>query len=243
MSHYKYSYKDLKENMARAVARDITISRKSGIEISKYLRGRTTKRAKTILEQVIELKEPVPYTRFTNGLGHRKGHMASGRYPVKAAKEFLSLIKTAETNAQNKGLSSELIIIHLSTQKASQQFHYGRQRRRLMKRAHVEIVVEEKEGAKRPAKKKEVKKETPTEEKKAEEKTEKVAEVVEEKSESLEEKTGLKEDEKSQKEIKPQKKVNTKAKKEAKPKEVKIEKTENKLETITKKQEEKKQND
>ena len=240
--------------MARAVARDISISRKSGIEISKYLRGRTTKRAKTILEQVIALKEPVPYTRFTNGLGHRKGHMASGRYPIKAAKEFLSLIKTAENNAQNKGLSSELRIIHLSTQKASQQFHYGRQRRRLMKRAHVEIVVEEKEGAKRSAKKKEVKKETTTEKKAEEQKTEKVAEIVKEKSESLEEKTGLKEDnkEKALKEIKPQKTVNTKAKKEEKPKEVKIEKTENKPaqpkkeigpKPITKKQEEKKQND
>jgi len=42
--------------MARAVAIDAPISTKTGIEIANFLRGKSTDRAKTILENVIALK-------------------------------------------------------------------------------------------------------------------------------------------------------------------------------------------
>ena len=129
--------------MAKAYGKGLGISTKVSIEIANYLRGRTTTKAKWILERVLEKKQAIPFKRFTDGVGHRVGNMASGRYPQKASAEFLKLIKQAEANAQAKGLSEDLVINHLAAHKASSQFRQGRQRRRKFKRTHVEIVVME----------------------------------------------------------------------------------------------------
>lgn len=167
MADYKYTYNGPEEGTARAVLKGAAISTKTAIEISKHLKGKTTEAAKAILERIITHEEALPYTRFTNGLGHKKG-MAAGRYPEKASKAFLQLISNAEANASQAGLSSELKIIHLLAHQASRPYHYGRMRRRQVKASHVEVVVKEME-----AKKQSVKKATPkTEEKKVEAKTE-----------------------------------------------------------------------
>ncbi|MBR9703763.1 50S ribosomal protein L22 [Candidatus Woesearchaeota archaeon] len=145
MSDYKYAYNGPEEGTARAVHIDAPISTKVAIEISNYLRGRSTVKAKAILERVLAYKEAIPYKRFTDGVGHKPGLIAAGRYPQKAAEVFLKLITLAETNAHNKGLAEELMISHLLGHKASAQWHFGRQRRRKMKRTHVEIVLKEME--------------------------------------------------------------------------------------------------
>lgn len=97
---------------------------------------------------------------------HREGNIATGKFPIKASKEILKLIETAESNAQNLGLSSDLIISHISAHKASMQFHFGRKRRRRMKRTHLNIIIEE---IKEKSKVKEYKKETKKTELKKEE--------------------------------------------------------------------------
>ncbi|MCX6707825.1 MAG: hypothetical protein NT001_06870 [Candidatus Woesearchaeota archaeon] len=80
MAKYSYSHQDYnKETMSRAVGRDLNISTKQSIEICNFLRGMNIPMAKTILNDVMELKAAVPFRRFTNGVGHRKGDMASGR--------------------------------------------------------------------------------------------------------------------------------------------------------------------
>jgi len=171
----KYAFEDMKENMARAMMKDLDISTKVAIEVANFIRGRSVENAKMVLNRVLEYKQAVPYKRFPNGVGHRSGKgMAAGRYPQKASQYFIDLIEQAEANAQTKGLSSDLKIVHLAAQGAAKQWHYGRQRRREMKRTHIEIVVEEQE------KKKEAKKESkskgskettkPKEQKKTEEK-------------------------------------------------------------------------
>jgi hypothetical protein len=53
------------------------------------------------------------------------------------------MLKQLETNASNKGLGSNLIIIHACAQRASEPFHYGRKRRVQHKRCHVEIAAKE----------------------------------------------------------------------------------------------------
>ncbi|MFH1915885.1 MAG: 50S ribosomal protein L22 [Nanoarchaeota archaeon] len=128
--------------MARAVARDIDISFKQAIEITRSIRFKDVESAKTYLQRVIEKKEPQRFTRFTNGLGHKPG-MAAGRYPIRACTAILALVKEAEANAQTRGLGT-CKIIHAAAQKANKPFHYGRRTRRRMKRAHVEIVLQEK---------------------------------------------------------------------------------------------------
>jgi large subunit ribosomal protein L22 len=152
----KYAYKNYTENMARASGRDLGISLKQSINITKCLRGKSVERAKAILEQAIALKKPIPFTRFMNGLGHKPG-MASGRYPVNACKEILAILVAAEANAQNKGLGT-CKVVHAAAQPAAKPYHYGRRRRIKTRRAHIEIVIQETEPAKKKDKKKEEKK-------------------------------------------------------------------------------------
>ena len=149
----KYAFQGLKENMARAISKDLGISSKVSIEIANFLRGRTSAEAKVILERVLKKKQPIPFKRFTDGVGHRKGAgLAAGRFPQKASEAFLTIIKQCEANAQAKGLSSDLRIVHLVVQRGTNMFRHGRQRRRMYKRTHLEIVLEEFESGDKDSK-------------------------------------------------------------------------------------------
>jgi len=139
---YNYAFKTEKENLVKAVGRDLSISTKQAIEICSFIRKMPLQKAKSVLEKVEKKQVPVPFRRFTQGAGHKKG-MAAGKYPVSASKQILRVLRTLEANAQNKGLSSDLRIIHACAQKAATPFHYGRKRRIKMKRTHVELVAEE----------------------------------------------------------------------------------------------------
>ena len=141
----KYAIQDFnKELMAKALGRSLPISTKQSIEICNFLRSKTTLKAKKQLELVIKKKLAIPFKRFNKDIAHRKGNIASGKFPEKASKHFLKLIENAEKNAQNKNLdTTTLLIKHICAHKASTPWHFGRHRRRKMKRTHVEIVVEE----------------------------------------------------------------------------------------------------
>ncbi len=145
------SYKP--ETMARAAFPDAPISFKTSIEVAKRIRGMMTDKAERYLEAVVAKKEAVPFTRFTNAVGHRKGAMAAGRYPVKAASVFLKLIRLGVANAENKGLGTPLRIVHISAQQASQPMHAGRRRGIAMKRTGLDLVLAETEGSKRQPRK------------------------------------------------------------------------------------------
>ena len=158
MAKYPYAFQGFNnETMARAMGRDLPISPKVAIEICNALRGKSTAAAKQFMQDVLEMKRPVPYKRFMNGIGHRRGACASGRYPQKASANILNLIESAEKNAQQKGINtSQLRIVHLCANRAPSPMHSGRIRGISMKRAHVEIVVAESkvgDGKKRRAKK------------------------------------------------------------------------------------------
>lgn len=138
------------ENIAKAIGRDLSISTKFAIEISNYIRGKNTQKAKKILEEVLKMKKSIPYTRFNKDRGHKAGNVAAGGYPINASKEMLKLIKAVEANAQNKGLdTNSLFIKTIIANRASAPWRPGRHRRRKMKRTHVEIIVEEKESKKK----------------------------------------------------------------------------------------------
>ncbi len=157
------------ENSAKAVGVSLPVSTKHSIEICNYLRGKSVERAKKILEGVIKVKEAIPVKRFTESVGHRRGKMSSGRYPVKASSEILKIIKSAEANAQFKGLSvADLVVRHIASQRAAGVMRSGRHRGRQGKRTTVEVIVEEKRSGKES--KKETAKAEKPEAKKAEEK-------------------------------------------------------------------------
>ncbi|HII72272.1 TPA: 50S ribosomal protein L22 [Candidatus Woesearchaeota archaeon] len=145
MTDIKYAFKDFeKDLMARASGRDLDISTKQAIEICSFLRNKKLQRAKQILKNVMEKKEAIPFKRFTDGLGHKRGNIAAGRFPFKASSRMLKLLESVEANAQSKGLNtSDLEIIHICANIAHRPMHHGRQSRRLFKRTHVEVVVKE----------------------------------------------------------------------------------------------------
>lgn len=153
-----YSFKKADENMAVASGRNLNVSMKQAIEICKYVRGRSLTQAKTLLGQAIELKKPVPFTRFTNGLGHKPG-MAAGRYHPKACSEILKVIESAEANAKNKGMNIvDMKLLHIAAQTAAKQRHYGRKRSAVFKAAHIEVVLQEVKGLGKKSEKKSEKK-------------------------------------------------------------------------------------
>ncbi|KYK24565.1 hypothetical protein AYK26_03215 [Euryarchaeota archaeon SM23-78] len=172
---YRYAFKSDKENIVKAVGRDIGISTKQAVELCSFIKNKRLANARALLEKIRNKQIAVPFKRFTEGAGHKKG-MSAGKYPLNASKQFLKLLKTLEANAQNKGLSSELKLIHACAQKASTPLRYGRKRRIEMKRTHIELVAEEVEPVKREAKKKPERKEEKVEEKKEEKKPEPAAE-------------------------------------------------------------------
>lgn len=145
MPQYHYTSElENPEEGAKAVGTNLSISHKHSVEICRYVKDRKVEEAKSLLDDVISKDKAVPYKRYNRDQAHKKG-MAAGRYPVKAAKEIKGVIESVESNADDKGLNADdLVITHIAAQKADQPSHGGRKRGQEMKRAHVEVFVEEK---------------------------------------------------------------------------------------------------
>ncbi len=110
-----YSIEPEPEKTSKAMGKELHISKKHAHEIASTITGMKLDAARGLLENVVALKQAVPYKRYTRNVPHRKG-MCTGRYPQKAAKEFLKVLKNAESNATYKGLDSEnLKITHVAT--------------------------------------------------------------------------------------------------------------------------------
>ncbi len=111
---------------ARALGKEMPISPKQSYEIANQIRGKKVGAAKQYLEKVTKKEVPVPYRRYNWNIPHRRG-MAAGRYPITAARNMLKILKHAESNAVQKGLSKEkLRIKHLSINKGRVQ--HGRRK-------------------------------------------------------------------------------------------------------------------
>jgi len=124
--------------------KNLGISRKESVEVCRFVRNKSTESAKKMLSRVIEKKQAVPYRRYLMSVPHRKGKVGPGRYPVKASRQILSLIKSAEANAESKGMSKNLFISHISAHKGETQSRYGRKMGKKAKRTHIKIIIQEK---------------------------------------------------------------------------------------------------
>ncbi len=143
MAHHYTTREFSKLIMARAVGVALPISLKHSVEVCNYIRHKKVTEAKKLLDLTISEKKAIPYKRFHQGLSHKTG-IGPGRFPVRTSKEIKKLLESAEANAQFQGLNTaNLIIAHAVVQKAPVAWHYGRQRRRKMKRATIEIFVRE----------------------------------------------------------------------------------------------------
>lgn len=152
-------------NKATAKGINLQVSTKQCIEICSFVRRKTVNKAKQMLKGVIAKKVAVPMRRFNRDTGHKRG-IGPGRYPINAASEVLKLLESVENNALSQGLNPEALkIAVIKANKGEDQWHYGRQRRRKMKRTNIDIVVEETEATKKKAPKAEKPKEAPKVEK------------------------------------------------------------------------------
>jgi large subunit ribosomal protein L22 len=147
-----YSQKTDPETTARALGVEISVSPKHCREVCKMLVGKKVEDAKKYLKGVIDLKTPVPYTRFKMFL-NPKPKVGPGRYPKKAAKAILRVIESAQSNAEYKGLEADNMKVKVAAA------HRGRIEKAYMPRAqgrstpwneqttNIEIILEEIEAS------------------------------------------------------------------------------------------------
>lgn len=147
-----YSYKPVdEEKAAKAYGRELRISHKYAVEICRELRGKTLEKAKEFLEDIIEMRKPLPLRRFKKGVAHRRGLVRAyaGRYPVKAAKNVLKVLRSAEANAEYNGLDADrLYIKHISATKGRIIKRYiprafGRATPHFRHTTNLQVVLEE----------------------------------------------------------------------------------------------------
>jgi large subunit ribosomal protein L22 len=112
----KYSATPDPATTAKAYGKDLDCSPKSGRNVARALKGMPVSRAKQFLLEVAAVKTPVPFLVRKRKIAHRKGKgIMAGKYPVKVANHFLSVLESAEANAEYKGLDTEnLVITHAS---------------------------------------------------------------------------------------------------------------------------------
>ncbi|MGB1587035.1 MAG: 50S ribosomal protein L22 [Thermoplasmatota archaeon] len=144
----KYSTYSDPATTARAYGRDLDVSPKSGRNVAKAIKGMPVARAKAFLQDVADLKTPVPFTVRKRKIAHRRGQgFGPGKYPVKVCEQFLKVLQSAEANAEYKGLDTEtLVITHASAYQGTVQKAYipraqGRATPHYNRLCNFEVVV------------------------------------------------------------------------------------------------------
>jgi large subunit ribosomal protein L22 len=151
--HYSVKLED-ESKIAKAVRFDIPVSIKYMRELTNVLRGMKLEEAIKFLEDVIKLKQPVPFRRYHGKVSHKRGladrfKWPAGRYPVKAAKYTLEVLKNVKANAENKGLDpSKLVILHIAAHKGITLKRYmprafGRATPKFRRMTNLEVIVKE----------------------------------------------------------------------------------------------------
>ncbi len=138
-----FSIETSPEKTSRAMGKELHISKKHAHEIATAIKGMKLAAAREFLENVVALKQAVPYKRYTRNIPHKKG-MCTGRYPQKAAKEVLSVLKNAESNATYKGLDSgNMKIVHVATKTGHTYIgQFPRAQGRATPKRHETVTVE-----------------------------------------------------------------------------------------------------
>lgn len=144
----KYSTYSDPATTARAYGKDLDVSPKSGRNVCKAIKGMPVGRAKQFLQDVADLKTPVPFLVRKRKIAHRRGEgFGPGKYPVKVCQQFLKVLESAEANAEYKGLDTEtLVITHASAYQGTVQKAYtpraqGRATPHYNRLCNFEVVV------------------------------------------------------------------------------------------------------
>lgn len=151
MTIFKYAFQNYdKTKHVRSAIREKAISHKHAREIAVTIKGMSIEKARDYLMDVVKIKRAVPFRRYKNEVGHKSDTgVMSGRYPQKAAGEFIKLLDNLESNAEYRGMDLDRLRIVNAT------VHKGRKIKRFTPRAmgratpkvdiltHVELVAQE----------------------------------------------------------------------------------------------------
>jgi large subunit ribosomal protein L22 len=124
----------IKREEAKVNGCDLDVSTKHCISICDFIRGKSIETAIKDLEDVLKYKKAVPMNRE---VPHRKG-MTGGRYPIKATKTMIKLLKSLNSNASISEIENP-IITFAKADKASRP--YRRWGSRKFKRSNVLIIA------------------------------------------------------------------------------------------------------
>ena len=134
----------VKKEEAVARGNNYPISKKHSMYISDFIKNKSIDSAISDLNNVIKFKKAVP---FKGEIPHRKGPMASGRYPIKASKYFINILKGLKGNVIMNGMELEKTRIFSSS--ASWAVRPMRRGGRSAKRTNIIIKAKEFTGGKR----------------------------------------------------------------------------------------------
>ncbi len=152
MPEFGYSYKAFDPAIhVRASGREVNISPKAAREICNTVKGMNLTKAITLLEDVSGMRAPIAFRRHKLKVGHRSElhEFPTGSYPVKAAKQILSVLRNLRNNCEFKGMDPERVqILQASTSRGRTIKDYvprafGRSSPNFHVLVHLEFVARE----------------------------------------------------------------------------------------------------
>jgi large subunit ribosomal protein L22 len=123
----KFAYNPSKEKSARAFGRGVRVSTKSSQAVCKAISGMRLERGKALLQDVLDQKRSL-----------------DGKYYTNTTKNILDLIKSAEANAESRGLDTDSLHIHATAHKGFSFFRPRgfKRRRERAKVTNLQVVLE-----------------------------------------------------------------------------------------------------
>jgi large subunit ribosomal protein L22 len=117
---HKYAFNPDPKVSVRVYGRSLNVSDKSSQIVCKKITGMNLEKAKGLLANLVSRK-----------------HSLEGKYYTNTTTEILSLLKSAESNAEGKGLDTSRLIVHASSH---QGYRFMRPRRLKMRGTRKKIT-------------------------------------------------------------------------------------------------------
>jgi ribosomal protein L22 len=116
--------------------RSVPVSTKYSVEICRHIKGRKIDDAINVIELAINKKKAIP---MRGEYAHQKGKgMTGGKFPERAGKSFIMLLKSLKSNAIFNEIENP-VIVEAYANKA--QMPYGRFGATQKKRTHIVLKV------------------------------------------------------------------------------------------------------
>jgi large subunit ribosomal protein L22 len=116
------------DKSVKVYGRGLRVSRKNSTQVCREISGKPLLKALSLVQRLIDCKQSL-----------------DGKYYTNSSKEILNLLKSAQANAEFKGLEAERMVVMAS---AHQGFRFFRPRRFKMRRqrrkvTNIQVVLQE----------------------------------------------------------------------------------------------------